>query len=139
MGGFRMEDSSIPARMGEAERSLHTLQFRVDHLDAQRLPDRLAGMESTMLNVQRDLTDLRATAHHTNDLVSEIRMELTQDLGKMEDVFLERTYALKTAIDKLTTRIVATVATATVILGVVAWAVEHFNVISAVAKAFAAN
>jgi hypothetical protein len=132
-----MEETSIPARLGEAERALHTIHFRLNQLDSQRLPDRMAGVESTMRSMQADLEDLSVTAHRTNQMVNTIRMEINADLNKMEDSLTERTQKIQGSLDKLIVRITATVTTSVVLIGVFAWVMERFQVIPAVIKAFA--
>jgi len=132
-----MQETSIPARLGEAERALHTIDFRLNQLDSQRLPDRLAGVESTMRSMQADLEDLSVTAHRTNQMVNTIRMEINADLNNMEDSLTKRTQKIQGSLDKLIVRITTTVTTSMLLIGAFVWIMERFQVIPAVIKAFA--
>lgn len=114
-------------RLGEIERELHTIRFRLEHMDAYRLPDRVTSMESAMSKVNSDLVELKSMTHRTNDLVNAVRAEINADLDTMAQNFFDKTADIQSSLDRLNGRIIGTIATSTVFVGAVIWFVEYFD------------
>lgn len=130
-----MSSEDFAKRLQTAEQSLHTINFRLDQLDAHRLPDRVVGMEAAIKGMQQDFAELNRTAHRTNDLVNTVRAEINVDLSRMEEVFASKTSAIQSTLDRLYGRIFGVITGATVCIAVVAWIVERFDIFALLLKA----
>ena len=126
MGDFNMGETSIPGRLADVERSVHTMQFRLEQIDQHRLPDRMTGVESAMRKMEDSINDLKNTSHQTMSVLRETRQEVNEDLTSMG----ERMFMLQSSVDKLSGKIVGAVAASTILVGAAAWAVEHFQLLS---------
>ncbi len=122
-------------RLQTAEKSLHTINFRLDQMDAHRLPDRVVGMEAAIKGMQQDFAELNRTAHRTNELVNTARAEINADLDHMEEVFATKTSAIQSSLDRLYGRLFGVITGATVCIGIVAWIVERFDISAVLLRA----
>lgn len=130
-----MSSEDFVKRLQTAEQSLHTINFRLDQLDAHRLPDRVVGMEAAIKGMQQDFAELNRTAHRTNELVNTARAEINVDLNRMEETFSTKTAAIQSSLDHLYGRIIGVITGATVCIGVVAWVIERFDIFTLLLKA----
>lgn len=129
MGGYSVGETSIPGRLAEVERDLHTVRFRLEQIDQHRLPDRMTGVESAMRNMEDSINDLKTTSHQTMSVLRETRAELSDDMNSMEDMMNTRITNLQSSVDKLTGKLIGAVAASTIIVGAVAWIIEHFQLL----------
>lgn len=136
-----MSETSFPERLADVERKLHTVEFRLEQFDAQRLPDRMTGVEATMQNMQRELSNINETAHYTNELIGDMRQEINADLNSAEESFAARSELVEKAVHNLdirvtsmTNRVVGAVAASTVFVGAIVWIIEKSNVLGLILK-----
>lgn len=125
MGGYSVGETSIPGRLSEVERALHTVQFRLDQLDQHRLPDRMVGVEAAMRKVEDSIADLKVTTTQTIELLRDTRSELNDDLNAIEEGFNTRMMSIQSSLDKLIGKIVGAVAASTVFVGAIVWVLEQ--------------
>lgn len=141
-----MSETSFPERLSDVERKLHTVEFRLEQFDAQRLPDRMTGVEAAMQNMQRELVNLNETAHYTNELLGDIRQEINADLNSTEESFAARSDSVEAAVHNLdlrvtgmTNRVVGAVAASTVFIAAILWVVEKSDILGAIFAAVTKN
>lgn len=125
MGDFKLADTSLPERMGDAEKEIHTLLFRMEQFEKQRIPDRLTEVEAAVENLDTKLVELTRIGERTNRELVTVRAEMNEDIEELRAVVHDRTAVLQSSVDRMSGRITGIVTTIMVLATVVSFALEH--------------
>lgn len=131
MGDFNLGDTSLPERMNDAEKEIHTLLFRMDQFEKQRIPDRLVEVETAVENLDTKLGHLARIGEHTNREIATVRAELNEDIDELQSVVNDRMATLQSSVDRMAGRITGVVTTIVAIATVASFVLDHWDKIKA--------
>lgn len=131
MGDFNLSDTSMPERLNGAEKEIHTLLFRMDQFEKQRIPDRLIEVEAAVENLDTKLGELTRLGERTNRELMVVRAELNKDIEELQATVHDRITSLQSSVDKMAGRITGVVTTIMALATVASFALEHWDKIRA--------
>lgn len=73
--------NTLPARLNEVEKSVHTLQHRMDKLEDEKLPSRVEKMETVVAQVRGDVSEMKEISR---DVGSQLRSGIAELKGAQE-------------------------------------------------------
>jgi septation ring formation regulator EzrA len=78
------EMSEVYHRLANAEKELHTLRFRADQIDGQKLPDRVSAIEPAMAQMRRDVSKIEGNVEEIKEEIETGVNGLKEEMNSMK-------------------------------------------------------
>lgn len=92
------EMSEVYHRLANAEKELHTLRYRADQNEGQRLPDRVASLEPALAQMRRDVSKIEGNVEEIKDEIETGVNGLKDEMASMKGTLKGFLFAISAAV-----------------------------------------